>query len=149
VNSLKDQLEDLKRRNQNSQISNEKMNQLQRQLDEANALLRTESDTAARMRKTQNELSKQIQQLETNNRELQDKTCMLENAKLKLEKDYINLQSALESEKRDRSQGSEVISDLQGRISALEDDVKKGKDLITRADSDKRQLQERLAALEK
>lgn len=85
------------------------------QLDEANALLRTESDTAARLRKTQNEMSKQIQQLETNNRELQDKTCMLENAKLKLEKDYINLQSALESEKRDKTQGSEIISDLQGR----------------------------------
>lgn len=31
VNSLKDQLEDLKKRNQNSQISNEKINQLQRQ----------------------------------------------------------------------------------------------------------------------
>ncbi|XP_069829269.1 rho-associated protein kinase 2 isoform X2 [Dendropsophus ebraccatus] len=149
VNSLKDQLEDLKKRNQNSQISNEKMNQLQRQLDEANALLRTESDTAARLRKTQNEMSKQIQQLETNNRELQDKTCMLENAKLKLEKDYINLQSALESEKRDRTQGSEVISDLQGRISVLEDEVRKGKDLLTRADSEKRHLQERLASLEK
>lgn len=76
--------------------------------------MRTESDTAARLRKTQNEMSKQIQQLETNNRELQDKTCMLENAKLKLEKDYINLQSALESEKRDKTQGSEIISDLQG-----------------------------------
>ncbi|XP_073530253.1 rho-associated protein kinase 2 isoform X2 [Phyllobates terribilis] len=149
VNSLKDQLEDSRKRNQNSQISNEKMNQLQRQLDEANALLRTESDTAARLRKTQNEMSKQIQQLETNNRELQDKTCMLENAKLKLEKDYINLQSALESEKRDRTQGSEVISDLQGRISGLEDEVKKGKDFLTRAESEKRHLQERLAGLEK
>ncbi|KAM3931397.1 rho-associated protein kinase 2 isoform 3-T4 [Leptodactylus fuscus] len=149
VNSLKDQLEDLKKRNQNSQISNEKMNQLQRQLDEANALVRTESDTSARLRKNQNEMSKQIQQLETNNRELQDKTCMLENAKLKLEKDYINLQSALESEKRDRSQGSEVISDLQGRISVLEEEVKKGKDLLTRTESEKRHLQERLTTLEK
>ncbi|XP_071999693.1 rho-associated protein kinase 2 isoform X3 [Engystomops pustulosus] len=149
VNSLKDQLEDMKKRNQNSQISNEKMNQLQRQLDEANALLRTESDTATRFRKNHNDMSKQIQQLETNNRELQDKTCMLENAKLKLEKDYINLQSALESEKRDRSQGSEIITDLQGRISVLEDDVRKGKDLLTRAESEKRHLQERLASLEK
>lgn len=32
VNSLKDQLEDLKKRNQNSQISTEKVNQLQRQV---------------------------------------------------------------------------------------------------------------------
>ncbi|OCT81238.1 hypothetical protein XELAEV_18028054mg [Xenopus laevis] len=149
VNSLKDQLEDMKRRNQNSQISNEKMNQLQRQLDEANAQLRTESDAAARLRKTQTEMSKQIQQLETNNREFQDKTCMLENAKLKLEKDFINLQSALESERRDRTQGSEVISDLQGRISVLEEDLKKGKELLARADAEKQQLHERLAILEK
>ncbi|XP_075454482.1 rho-associated protein kinase 2 isoform X3 [Ascaphus truei] len=149
VNSLKDQLEDLKKRNQSSQISNEKMNQLQRQLDEANALLRTESDTAARLRKTQTEMSKQIQQLETNSRELQDKSCMLENAKLKLEKDFINQQSALESERRDRTHGSEMISDLQGRISVLEEDLKKGKDLLTRTEMEKRQLQERLSHLEK
>lgn len=32
VNSLKDQLEDLKKRNQSSQISTEKVNQLQKQV---------------------------------------------------------------------------------------------------------------------
>ncbi|XP_074847377.1 rho-associated protein kinase 2 [Carettochelys insculpta] len=149
VNSLKDQLEDLKKRNQNSQISNEKINQLQRQLDEANALLRTESDTAARLRKNQTESTKQIQQLEANNRELQDKNCMLENAKLKLEKDFINLQSALESERRDRSHGSEIISDLQGRIFSLEEEVKNGKSALVKAEVEKRQLQERFTDLEK
>ncbi|KAG8445650.1 hypothetical protein GDO86_010436 [Hymenochirus boettgeri] len=149
VNSLKDQLEDLKRRNQSSLISNEKMNQLQRQLDEANAQLRTDTEAAARLRKTQTEMSKQIQQLEANNRELQDKTCMLENAKLKLEKDFINLQSALESERRDRSQGSELISDLQGRISTLEEDLKRKKELLSGAEFEKRQLQERQSVLEK
>ncbi|KAM8952509.1 rho-associated protein kinase 2 isoform 3-T3 [Pelodytes ibericus] len=149
VNSLKDQLDDLKKRNQSSQISNEKMNQLQRQLDEANALLRTESDTAARLRKTQTETSKQIQQLEANNREMQDKTCMLENAKLKLEKDLINLQSALESERRDRSHGSEMISDLQGRISSLEEDLKKWKEFLAKTEAEKRQLHERQSVLEK
>ncbi|CAH2246110.1 rho-associated kinase 2 isoform X1 [Pelobates cultripes] len=149
VNSLKDQLDDLKKRNQSSQISNEKMNQLQRQLDEANLLSRTESDTAARLRKTQTEMSKQIQQLEANNREMQDKTCMLENAKLKLEKDFINLQSALESERRDWTHGSEMISDLQGRISVLEEDLKKARELMAKADAEKRQLQERQSVLEK
>uniref|UniRef100_A0A452RYH6 Rho-associated protein kinase 2 n=1 Tax=Ursus americanus TaxID=9643 RepID=A0A452RYH6_URSAM len=149
VNSLKDQLEDLKKRNQNSQISTEKVNQLQRQLDETNALLRTESDTAARLRKTQAESSKQIQQLESNNRDLQDKNCLLETAKLKLEKEFINLQSVLESERRDRTHGSEIINDLQGRISGLEEDLKNGKVLLAKAEMEKRQLQERLADLEK
>ncbi|XP_051037579.1 rho-associated protein kinase 2 [Phodopus roborovskii] len=149
VNSLKDQLEDLKKRNQSSQISTEKVNQLQKQLDEANALLRTESDTAARLRKTQAESSKQIQQLESNNRDLQDKNCLLETAKLKLEKEFINLQSALESERRDRTHGSEIIHDLQGRISGLEEDVKTGKALLTKVELEKRQLQEKLTDLEK
>ncbi|XP_068276033.1 rho-associated protein kinase 2 isoform X2 [Nyctibius grandis] len=149
VNSLKDQLEDLKKRNQNSQISNEKINQLQRQLDEANSLVRSESDTAARLRKNQTESTKQIQQLEANNRELQDKNCLLENAKLKLEKDFLNLQSALESERRDRSHGSEIISDLQGRISSLEEEVKNGKSALAKLEMEKRQLQEKLTDLEK
>ncbi|EGW08488.1 Rho-associated protein kinase 2 [Cricetulus griseus] len=149
VNSLKDQLEDLKKRNQSSQISTEKVNQLQKQLDEANALLRSESDTAARLRKTQAESSKQIQQLESNNRDLQDKNCLLETAKLKLEKEFINLQSALESERRDRTHGSEIIHDLQGRISGLEEDLKTGKALLTKVELEKRQLQEKLTDLEK
>nr|XP_005995982.1 PREDICTED: rho-associated protein kinase 2 isoform X3 [Latimeria chalumnae] len=149
VNSLKDQLEDLKRRNQNSQISNEKINQLQRQLDETNTLLRSESDTATRLRKNQTEMSKQIQQLDATNRELQDKNCILENTKMKLEKDYINLQSALESERRDCSHGSEMISDLQGRISGLEEEVRNVKSSLSKAEMEKRQLQDKLTNLEK
>ncbi|XP_008115636.1 rho-associated protein kinase 2 isoform X1 [Anolis carolinensis] len=149
VNSLKDQLEDLKKRNHNSQISNEKIIQLQRQLDEANVLLRTESDTAARLRKNQTESAKQIQQLEANNRDLQDKNCALENTKLRLEKDFLNLQSVLESERRDRNHGSEIISDLQGRISSLEEEVKNGKIALAKMETEKRQLQDMFTDLEK
>ncbi|XP_048830372.1 rho-associated protein kinase 2 [Brienomyrus brachyistius] len=149
VNSLKDQLDEMKKRNQNSHISNEKNIQLQRQLDEANTLLRAESDAATRLRKTQTEMSKQMQQLESNGRDLQDKCCMLENSKLKLEKDFISLQSALEAEKRDRSQGSETISDLQGRISGLEDEVQQVKSSLAKAEMEKRELQEKLTDLEK
>ncbi|MBZ3885278.1 Rho-associated protein kinase 2 [Sciurus carolinensis] len=123
--------------------------ELEEELDETNALLRTESDTAARLRKTQAESSKQIQQLESNNRDLQDKNCLLETAKLKLEKDFINLQSALESERRDRTHGSEIINDLQGRISGLEEDLKNGKILLAKTELEKRQLQEKCTDLEK
>ena len=52
--------------------------------------------------------------MESNNRDLQDKNCLLETAKLQLEKEFINLQSVLESERRDRTHGSEIINDLQG-----------------------------------
>uniref|UniRef100_A0A8C7YL52 non-specific serine/threonine protein kinase n=1 Tax=Oryzias sinensis TaxID=183150 RepID=A0A8C7YL52_9TELE len=114
VNSLRDQLDDLKRRNQNSHISNEKNIHLRRQLEEANTLLRAETEAATRLRKTQTESSKQLQQLEANVRELQDKCCLLERTKLSLEKECISLQAALETERREQSQGSETISDLMG-----------------------------------
>lgn len=84
------------------------------QLEEANTLLRAETEAATRLRKTQTESSKQLQQLEANVRELQDKCCLLERSKLSLEKECIGLQAALEAERREHSQGSETISDLMG-----------------------------------
>ncbi|XP_050982774.1 rho-associated protein kinase 2 isoform X2 [Labeo rohita] len=149
VNSLRDQLDEMKKKNQNSHISNEKNIHLQKQLDEANALLRAESDAAARLRKTQTESSKQLQQLEAHVRELQDKCCMLENGKLTLERENISLQAALDSEKREHTQGSETISDLQARISGLEEEVKQVRQALSKAEMEKRQLQEKLTDMEK
>ncbi|XP_042625122.1 rho-associated protein kinase 2 isoform X4 [Cyprinus carpio] len=149
VNSLRDQLDEMKKKNQNSHISNEKNIHLQKQLDEANASLRAESDAAARLRKAQTESSKQLQQLEAHVRELQDKCCMLENSKLTLERDNISLQAALDSEKREHTQGSETISDLQARISGLEEEVKQVRQALSKAETEKRQLQEKLTDLEK
>ncbi|XP_059421994.1 rho-associated protein kinase 2 isoform X4 [Carassius carassius] len=149
VNSLKDQLDEMKKKNQNSHISNEKNIHLQKQLDEANALLRAETDAAARLRKTQTESSKQLQQLEAHVRELQDKCCMLENSKLTLERDNISLQAALDTEKREQTQGSETISDLQARISGLEEEVKQVRQALSKAETEKRQLQEKFTDLEK
>ncbi|KAG2467960.1 ROCK2 kinase, partial [Polypterus senegalus] len=94
-------------------------------------------------------MTKQIQQLEANSRELQDKYCLLENGKLKFEKEFLSLQSALELEKRDRSHGSEVITDLQGRISGLEEELRNVKALVSKAEMEKRQLHEKLTNLEK
>ncbi|RVE56971.1 hypothetical protein OJAV_G00211560 [Oryzias javanicus] len=149
VNSLRDQLDDLKRRNQNSHISNEKNIHLRRQLEEANALLRAETEAATRLRKTQTENSKQLQQLEANVRELQDKCCLLERSKLSLEKECISLQAALETERREQSQGSETISDLMGRISALEQEARQQRQALSKAETEKRQLQDKLTDLEK
>ncbi|KAL6488065.1 hypothetical protein MHYP_G00046910 [Metynnis hypsauchen] len=149
VNGLRDQLEEMKKRNQNSHISNEKNIHLQRQLDEANTLLRAESDAATRLRKAQTDSSKQLQQLETHVRELQDKCCLLESSKLALEKDYISLQAALDTETREHTQRSETISDLQVRLSSLEDEVRQARQALSKAESEKRQLQEKLTDLEK
>uniref|UniRef100_A0AAQ4NQQ9 Rho-associated protein kinase n=1 Tax=Gasterosteus aculeatus aculeatus TaxID=481459 RepID=A0AAQ4NQQ9_GASAC len=149
VSSLRDQLDDMKKRNQNSHISNEKNIHLQKQLEEANTLLRAEAEAATRLRKTQTESSKQLQQLEANVRELQDKSCLLERSKLSLEKECISLQAALEAERREHSQGSETISDLMGRISSLEDEARQQRQTLSKTETEKRQLQEKHTDLEK
>lgn len=146
---LKEQLEDLRKVTQSSQISTEKIVQLQKQLEEANALLRTESDTAARLRRNQTEQTKNMSQLETVNSELQERTRFLENTKLQLEKDIIQHQSALDTERRDRSHGSELISDLQARITSLQEDLKTTKLNLSKAEMEKKQAQEKHSNLEK
>ncbi|XP_005243342.1 rho-associated protein kinase 1 [Falco peregrinus] len=149
VSTLKDQMDDLKKISQHSQITNEKIIQLQKQLEEANDLLRTESDTAARLRKGNTEMSKSLSQVESLNRELQERCRVLESTKLQVEKDYYQLQAALESERRDRSHGSEMIGELQVRITTLQEEVKNIKNNLERVEAERKQAQDMLNHSEK
>ncbi|XP_071593371.1 rho-associated protein kinase 1 isoform X2 [Heliangelus exortis] len=149
VSTLKDQMEDLKKISQHSQITHEKITQLQKQLEEANDLLRTESDTAARLRKGNTEMSKSLSQVESLNRELQERCRVLESTKLQVEKDYYQLQAALESERRDRSHGSEMIGELQVRITTLQEEVKNIKNNLERVEAERKLAQDMLNHSEK
>uniref|UniRef100_A0A671WFB1 Rho-associated protein kinase 2 n=1 Tax=Sparus aurata TaxID=8175 RepID=A0A671WFB1_SPAAU len=149
LNNLRDQLEDLRKRNQNSQISNEKNIQLQKQLEETNAVLQAEQEAAARLKKSQAEAQKQAQSLEVSLREMQEKYSQLENDKMELEKQLMGLQAELEEEKGAHSLGTETITDLQGRISGLEEEVKEVKSSLSKVQAEKKQLQEKLNDLEK
>ncbi|XP_056619691.1 rho-associated protein kinase 2-like isoform X2 [Triplophysa dalaica] len=149
VNSLKEQLAELKKKNQNSQLSTEKNIHLERQLEEVNAKLKAEEEESDRRKKAQSEALKQSQQLEVSLRELQERLAQLESGRLSLEQEKLSLQTSLEVEKRERSVGSETINDLQGRISGLEEALKHIKNSLSKAETDKRQLQEDFTALEK
>ncbi|KAJ8272953.1 hypothetical protein GJAV_G00095440 [Gymnothorax javanicus] len=149
VSTLKEQLEDMKKVSQNSQASNEKIAQLQKQLEDANDLLRAESDTAARLRKSHTEVAKTLSQLEGVNRELQEKCRATDNGKLQLEKDMFQLQAALDSERRNYSQGSEEIRELQARITSLQEDIKNLKMSLSKVEGERKQAQERSNNLEK
>ncbi|KAM4522276.1 rho-associated protein kinase 2-like isoform 1-T1 [Odontesthes bonariensis] len=149
LNNLRDQLEDLKKRNQHSQISNEKNIQLQNQLEEVNSVLQAEQEAVARLKKSQAEAQKQAQSLEASLREMQEKCSQLENSKMELEKQLRELQAELEEERRDRNLGTETITDLQGHISGLEDEVKHIKSSLSKVHTEKKELQEKLNDLEK
>ncbi|TNN67575.1 Rho-associated protein kinase 1 [Liparis tanakae] len=114
VSTLKEQLEDMRKINQNAQASNDKIIQMQNQMEEANDLLRAESDTAARLRKSHTEMAKSMSQLESLNRELQERSRAADGEKAQLEKELLLLQSSLDSERRNYSMGSEEIRELQG-----------------------------------
>ncbi|XP_028460657.1 rho-associated protein kinase 2 isoform X4 [Perca flavescens] len=149
LNNLRDQLEDLRKKNQNSQISNENNIQLQRQLEEANAVLQAEQEAAARLKKSQAEAQKQAESLEVSLREMQEKCSQLENSKMELEKRLMGLQAELEEERRHRNLGTETITDLQGRISGLEEEVKDVKSSLSKVQSEKKLLHEKLNDLKK
>ncbi|KAJ8337355.1 hypothetical protein SKAU_G00385750 [Synaphobranchus kaupii] len=149
VSTLKEQLEDMKKVSHNSQASNDKIAQLQKQLEEANDLLRAESDTAARLRKSHTEVAKTLSQLEGVNRELQEKCRATDNGKLQLEKEAFQLQAALDSERRNYSQGSEEIRELQARITSLQEDIKNLKMSLSKVEGERKQAQERSNNLEK
>uniref|UniRef100_A0A673K5E2 non-specific serine/threonine protein kinase n=1 Tax=Sinocyclocheilus rhinocerous TaxID=307959 RepID=A0A673K5E2_9TELE len=149
VSSLKEQLAELKKKNQNSQISAEKNIHLERQLEEMNATLQAEVEESERLKKAQGEALRQSQQLDISLRELQERLAQLESSRQGLEQEKLSLQTSLEVEKRERSLGSETINDLQGRVSGLEDELKHIKSSLSKAEAEKRQLQEDLTALEK
>ncbi|XP_038824244.1 rho-associated protein kinase 2-like isoform X2 [Salvelinus namaycush] len=149
LNSLRDQLEELKRRNQTSQMSRDKNIHLQRQLDEATAVLAEEQEAAGRLRRSQVEAQKHAQALELSLRELVDKCTQLENAKMGLEQQLMGLQADLEAERRDHSLGTETIVDLQGHIRGLEEEGKQVKGSLSGTQAEKRQLQQRLTDMEK
>ncbi|TRY99828.1 hypothetical protein DNTS_014886, partial [Danionella cerebrum] len=149
VSSLKEQLTELKKKTQNSHLSTEKNIHLERQLEELNAKLHAELEESERLKKAQGEALRQSQQLELSLKELQERLAQLESSRLALEQDKLSLMTSLELEKRERSLGSETITDLQGRIIGLEDEIKHIKSSFSKAEIDKRQLQEDLVALEK
>ncbi|CAL8317979.1 unnamed protein product [Merluccius merluccius] len=149
LNSMRDQLEELKRRNQNSQVSTEKNIQLQRQLDEANTTLQAEQEAAERSRRGQAEAQKQALALGASLREMQGKCARLEQGEVELEKKLRGLQAELEAEREERSLGTQSISELQGRISGLEEEAKEVRSSLSDAESTKRELQQTITDLEK
>uniref|UniRef100_A0A672L2Q1 Rho-associated protein kinase 1 n=1 Tax=Sinocyclocheilus grahami TaxID=75366 RepID=A0A672L2Q1_SINGR len=145
VSTLKEQLEDSRKMSQN----NEKVAQLQNQLREANDLLRAESDTVVRLRKSHTEMAKSMSQLESVNRELQEKSRAAENVKQQLEKELLQLQTTLDTERRTCSQGSEEIRELQARITGLQEDNKNLKHNLSKVELERKQVQDRCNVLEK
>ncbi|KAK7940146.1 hypothetical protein WMY93_003472 [Mugilogobius chulae] len=149
LNNLRDQLEELKRRNQNSQISNEKNLLLQKQLEENSMHLQEEQESSARLRMAQTEAQKHVQVLEQSLREQEQRYAQLELSTQQLDTQLREARGELELERRERSNNSDTIHDLNEHISALEEELKDMKTCVSTSQTEKKQLQEKLNNLEK
>uniref|UniRef100_A0A4W4H621 non-specific serine/threonine protein kinase n=1 Tax=Electrophorus electricus TaxID=8005 RepID=A0A4W4H621_ELEEL len=136
VGSLREQLAELKKKNQNSKSPPRRTSTWRGQLEEVTARLQAEVEEAGRLRKAQGEAARQ-------------QNTRLEGSRLALEQDSLRLQNSLEAERRDRSLGSDTIADLQACVSDLEEELKQMKNSLSKAEGEKRQLQEELTVLEK
>ncbi|KAK2495484.1 hypothetical protein MC885_005596 [Smutsia gigantea] len=72
------------------------------------------------------------------NRELQKRNRILENSKSQTDKDYYQLQGVLEDERRDRGHDSEMIGDIQARITSLQEEVKHLKHNLERVQGERK-----------
>uniref|UniRef100_UPI00358FC81C rho-associated protein kinase 2-like isoform X1 n=1 Tax=Myxine glutinosa TaxID=7769 RepID=UPI00358FC81C len=149
VSVLREQLEELKRRSQNSQAFAERLGQLQKQLDEANARVRSEADSAVRLRKSQAEMGKTLSQLEATGREMQERNRQQENSRVQQEQEMLMLQSMQESERRECKRGLDMITELRGHLAALETDHEAIKATLNHAEAEKCRLQDSLTEVEK
>lgn len=80
-------------------------------------MLQAEQEATARLKKSQAEMQKHVQSLETSLREVKEKCSQLEKDKMGLEKQLMVLQVELEEERRDHNNRTETIADLQGEAS--------------------------------
>lgn len=89
------------------------------QLDETNAGLHAEQEAAARLKKSQAEVQKQVHSLEASLGEMKERCSQLEKDRMELEKQLMALQAELDEERRDRNLRTETIADLQGEFQII------------------------------
>ncbi|CAF1345811.1 unnamed protein product [Didymodactylos carnosus] len=97
----------------------EKITNLERQLNESNEKLRTETDIGIRLKKQYQELQKSYSQIERTQTDLHEKYQELIAIKLKLEKDSLNQQTTIEQEKNAKYMALDKIHELEGCMEVI------------------------------
>uniref|UniRef100_A0A8C4PX64 non-specific serine/threonine protein kinase n=1 Tax=Eptatretus burgeri TaxID=7764 RepID=A0A8C4PX64_EPTBU len=115
---------------------------LQRHKSLACFCLSTEQEVVTRARKAQAEGSMAFQQMEQEKQQLLQKSQCLEGDRLKLEKDILNIQAALELERRDHNHTADILASLQ-------EELKDHKQSLSKAEAEQKDLQDLLTIAEK
>ena len=146
---LEDEQNKRTREMNNNQQTNDKMNQLEKQVNELQEKLKAESENAAKQRKLVGELivvkatSEQLQS------ELQGMLTGLQAQRDSLQKEVATLQSQLSQERSSRTQASDLTQELEGKLQGLLIDLDLSKEKEEKLSEDNRLLVEKVSLLEK
>ncbi|XP_071965494.1 rho-associated protein kinase 2-like isoform X2 [Antedon mediterranea] len=127
----------------------EKVSSLEKQLENTNKKLQTETDNNSKQKKITVELQKDHSRLVHEHNELMDKYRMSSETKNKFEKEIMTLQSHLEVEKNMLMQSNETKKEQDELISFLRSEINKAKETENRQLADQQKLQENIIILEK
>uniref|UniRef100_A0A452RYR4 non-specific serine/threonine protein kinase n=1 Tax=Ursus americanus TaxID=9643 RepID=A0A452RYR4_URSAM len=125
VNSLKDQLEDLKKRNQNSQISTEKVNQLQRQ--EKNNM---EIDMTYQLKVIQQSLEQEEAEHKATKARLADKNKIYESIEEAKSEAMKEMEKKLSEERTLKQKVENLLLEAEKRCSIFDCDLKQSQQKI-------------------
>lgn len=146
---LEDEQNKRTREMNNNQQTNDKMNQLEKQVNELQEKLKAESENASKQRKLVGELivvkatSEQLQS------ELQGMLTGLQAQRDNLQKEVATLQSQLSQERSSRNQASDLTQELETKLQSLLIDLDNSREKEEKLCEDNRLLVEKVSLLEK
>lgn len=127
----------------------EKNNQLEKQVLELDAILKSEREAAAKLRKSNQELQQRYTNLDQKLCELQSHYDDVASAKVSLEKIHAAVQSALEEQTGLQKQLSRRIEELESHSQNLSQELQRHQEQETVLQNNNQHLQETINALEK
>ncbi|XP_071545699.1 rho-associated protein kinase 1 isoform X1 [Panulirus ornatus] len=132
-----------------AQHANDKLNSLEKQLKEVQDKLKAESDANTRFRKQNAELSVITQRKEASVTEYMEKVAAVQSVRDTLERDLVNLQTQLDQERAQKTHHTEVISQAELKIQALQSKLDSAFERESVARKEGEKVSERLVQLEK
>uniref|UniRef100_UPI00358F60F5 rho-associated protein kinase 2-like isoform X3 n=1 Tax=Myxine glutinosa TaxID=7769 RepID=UPI00358F60F5 len=146
VKRLNEQLEELKVENRMVASYSQRISHLEKQLEDVSARLKAEQEVVTRARKAQAEGSKAFEQ---EKQQLLQKSNCMEGDRLKLEKEILNIQAALELERQDHSRTSDLMGDLKAKLASLQEELQEHKQSLSKAEAEQKDLQDLFTTAEK
>ncbi|KAI5742026.1 hypothetical protein M8J77_002303 [Diaphorina citri] len=146
---LEDEQNKRTREMNNNQQTNDKIASLEKQISDMHEKLKTEAETATRLRKQSAELTVAKSAGEQMVVELQNILATLEMERDTLQQEVATLQAKISQERSSKTQAVNLHKELEGRLQALNTELERNKHRELQLAEDNRHLGEKVSSLEK